>query len=77
VSSEVHDETTTVVFRALAPRDIEAYLATGEWTDKAGAYGIQGAAAGFVARIVGSYTNVVGLPLAQVVERLRELGVGG
>ena len=75
VESEVHHETTTVCFRALAPTEIEAYLATGEWTDKAGAYGIQGAAAGFVPRIVGSYTNVVGLPLAQVIERLRELGV--
>jgi septum formation protein len=76
VAAEVHDERTTVEFRTLAPVDIAAYLATGEWTDKAGAYGIQGAAASFVARIAGSYTNVVGLPLAQVVARLREHGVG-
>jgi len=76
IAGEVHDETTTVCFRALAPAEIAAYLATEEWTDKAGAYGIQGAAASFVTRIVGSYTNVVGLPLAQVVARLRELGVG-
>jgi len=75
VPLEVHAETTRVWFRALAERDLAAYLATEEWTDKAGAYGIQGAAAGFVARIDGSYTNVVGLPLAQVVARLREIGV--
>lgn len=75
VDDEVHHETTTVTFRALAPAAIDAYLATGEWTDKAGAYGIQGAAAGFVLRLAGSYTNVVGLPLAQVVERLAGLGV--
>lgn len=74
IATEVHAETTTVEFRPLGPAEIEAYLAKGEWSDKAGAYGIQGAAASFVARIVGSYTNVVGLPLAQVVLRLRELG---
>ncbi len=72
---EVHHETTTVEFRPLAAAEIDAYLATGEWTDKAGAYGIQGAAAGFVLRIAGSYTNVVGLPLAQVLARLAALGV--
>jgi septum formation protein len=75
VAPEVHHETTTVWFRPLAPADIDDYLARDEWTDKAGAYGIQGAAAGFVPRIEGSYTNVVGLPLAQVLARLDELGV--
>jgi septum formation protein len=63
--------TTRVTFRALGRDEIEAYVATGEGKDKAGAYAIQGAAAGFVRRIEGSYTNVVGLPLCEVVEALR------
>lgn len=74
VAAEVHHETTTVSFRALSGADISDYLASDEWTDKSGGYGIQGRAAGFVTRIVGSYTNVMGLPLAQVVARLREIG---
>lgn len=65
---------TTVTFRDLDDAEIEAYLATGEAMDKAGAYGIQGAAAHLVRGIRGSYTNVVGLPLAEVVQALRELG---
>ena len=73
VVPEVHHETTSVWFRALAAADIADYLASDEWTDKAGAYAIQGRAASFVTRVVGSYTNVIGLPLAQVVARLREL----
>jgi septum formation protein len=63
--------TTRVVFRTLGRDEIEAYVATGECRDKAGAYAIQGAAAGFVRRIEGSYTNVVGLPLCEVIEALR------
>ncbi len=66
--------TTKVVFRSLGAREIDAYVATGEGRDKAGGYAIQGAAAGFVRRIEGSYTNVVGLPLCEVVVALRELG---
>ena len=60
---------TEVVFRPLSDDDIEAYVATGEPMDKAGAYAIQGGAAGFVTATNGSYTNVVGLP----VEELRRL----
>jgi septum formation protein len=65
--------TTTVWFRALEADEIDAYVATGEPMDKAGAYGIQGGAASFVRAIEGSYTNVVGLPLAEVVTALRPL----
>ena len=67
-------EETQVEFRKLTDADIDAYVATGEPMDKAGAYGIQGGAAHMVLRIEGSYTNVVGLPLAQVVEHLRRMG---
>ena len=61
---------TEVEFRELHPEEIRAYVQSGEPLDKAGAYGIQGGAAGFVRAIRGSYTNVVGLPLAECVERL-------
>lgn len=64
---------TTVGFRALDDDDIAAYLATGEHRDKAGAYGIQGAAAALVAAVHGSLTNVIGLPVDEVVGALREL----
>lgn len=75
VPSEVHEVTTDVWMRTLADDELDAYLAADEWRDKAGAYGIQGLAAAFVTRIDGSYTAVVGLPLAEVVVRLRALGV--
>jgi septum formation protein len=64
---------TTVVFRSLTDVDIDAYLATGEHRDKAGAYGIQGAAAALVATVQGSLTNVIGLPVDEVVTAIREL----
>jgi septum formation protein len=63
-------ESTRVVFRPLTPAEIAAYGATGEPMDKAGGYGIQGAAAAFVRRIEGDYSAVVGLPLARVVEAI-------
>lgn len=65
-------ETTRVWMRPLPPDALERYLDTDEWCDKAGGYGIQGHAAGLVTRIEGSYTNVVGLPLAQVLQVLAE-----
>ncbi len=68
---------TEVSFKHLHSEEIDYYLATGEWTDKAGAYGIQGAAAFMVSEVRGSYTNVVGLPLAQVLDDLRRLGKFG
>jgi len=69
---EVHAETTTVWFRPLTEAELCTYLATDAWRDKAGGYGIQAEAAGWVTRIEGSYTNVVGLPVAQVLARLQE-----
>lgn len=71
----VVDITTTVHMRTLGPGELERYLDANEWTDKAGGYAIQGGAASFVSRINGSYTNVVGLPLAEVVEHLAARGV--
>lgn len=62
---------TQVEFRKLSQQDIEAYLSSGEPFDKAGAYGIQGIAGVFVRRIEGSYTNVVGLPMAELWEALQ------
>jgi septum formation protein len=64
--------TTRVWFRDLSTRDVRAYVATGEGRDKAGAYGIQGIGAALVTRIEGSYTNVVGLPLSDVVAALQD-----
>ncbi len=66
---------TEVYFRELTEREIEGYLASREWQDKAGGYAIQGHAASFVRAISGSYTNVVGLPLCEVVCELRRAGV--
>jgi septum formation protein len=69
-------ETTAVQFALLTDDDIAWYVATGEGRDKAGAYAIQGLAARFIPRIEGSYSNVVGLPLACVHELLSgDLGV--
>jgi septum formation protein len=64
---------TDVEFRAIDEAELERYLATDEWRDKAGAYAIQGAASAFVRQIRGSYTSVVGLPLCEVVEALAQL----
>ncbi len=66
---------TRVAFRPLDDEEIDRYVATGEPLDKAGAYGIQGRAAGFVLAIEGSYTNVVGLPLAETLLALRRVGI--
>ena len=66
---------TRVIFKPLTVEEIDAYIATGCPFDTAGAYAIQGGAAYMVRGIEGSYTNVVGLPLCEVVEVLRRLGV--
>lgn len=68
-------EETRVWMRALEAELIEAYIATGEPMDKAGAYGIQGKAALFVKKIAGCYFNVVGLPLSRLYFLLSCLGV--
>ncbi len=61
---------TRVRFKRLSREEIDSYLACGEWRGKAGGYAIQGIAGAFVQKIVGSYTNVVGLPLIEVVQLL-------
>ncbi len=66
---------TEVTFRALDEAEVRAYVAVGEGRDKAGGYAVQGVGAALVARIVGSYTNVVGLPIAEVVTALRALSL--
>ncbi|TCD15252.1 Maf-like protein [Oricola cellulosilytica] len=61
---------TRVRFKRISPDEMEAYLASGEWRGKAGGYAIQGLAGTFVVRLVGSYPNVVGLPLYETVSLL-------
>ena len=68
-------EGTEVHFRPLTAREIDAYVATGEPMDKAGAYGIQGRAALFVEGIRGDYFNVVGLPLCRLGQMLKTFGI--
>lgn len=65
--------TTFVTFRSLDVREVAAYLASREWQGKAGAYAIQGIAGSFVTEMRGSFSNVVGLPLAEVIADLRAL----
>ncbi len=69
-------ETTLVTFRELDEEEIRQYVESGEPSDKAGAYAIQGLASKFVARISGCYSNVVGLPIALVYEILKPLMEG-
>ncbi len=66
--------TTAVRFKRLSAAEIDAYLAGGEWRDKAGGYAIQGRAAAFVPAVTGSYSNVVGLPLAETAAMLAGVG---
>jgi len=63
-------EVTTVNFKPLSPDEIEAYVASGEPMDKAGAYGIQGLGGAFVSGVVGDYQNVVGFPLSRFCNEL-------
>lgn len=73
----LHRETVTsrVVFRALDEEEIAGYAATREGLDKAGAYAIQGIGGFAVARVEGSYSNVVGLPACEVISALRKTGL--
>jgi septum formation protein len=63
-------DVTEVVFRALTAREVEEYVALGEWEGRAGGYAIQGAGAALVRSITGDYLNVVGLPLARLLDLL-------
>jgi septum formation protein len=65
---------TEVRFRALSPAEVEGYVGSREWEGKAGGYAIQGIAGAFVRAVHGSYTNVVGLPLCEVLEDLAAIG---
>ncbi len=72
---ETASVTTALHFRPLSDREIDAYIATGEPMDKAGAYGIQGLASIFVDRLDGDYYNVMGLPLCTLAAMLGGFGV--
>lgn len=63
-----------VTFATMSDADIAGYVASGEPMGKAGAYGVQGLAAAFIARIEGSYSGIMGLPLFETAQALRELG---
>jgi septum formation protein len=67
-------ESTRVLFSAMTDAEVDAYIATGEPLDKAGAYAIQGIAGRYIPRIEGCYFNVVGLPIARVWKALTEFG---
>jgi septum formation protein len=69
---EVEHEVTRVSFRELDARDLAAYIGTGEWEGRAGAYAVQGRGAALVEGIEGDYLNVVGLPAALLVRLLAE-----
>ena len=68
-------EETKVIFRSLQPEDVEKYISTGEYSDKAGAYGIQGYGVFLVDSIEGDYNNVVGLPLMKLYKTFRHFDV--
>jgi septum formation protein len=69
---ELGTETTVVTFRSLTPRDLAAYVESGEWEGRAGAYAIQGLGASLVERVEGDFLNVVGLPGSLLVRLLAE-----
>lgn len=75
-NGEVHNRLvdTAVKMKRLSTSEIDQYIASGEWEGKAGAYAIQGAAGAFVEKIIGSYTNVVGLSLLETQNMLIGLG---
>ncbi|MGI8725530.1 MAG: Maf family nucleotide pyrophosphatase, partial [Methyloceanibacter sp.] len=65
---------TRVRFRYISDEEIRNYVASGEWKGKAGGYAVQGIAGSFVVKLVGSYTNIVGLPLTETTALLRSEG---
>ncbi len=74
-SIRVKKTITKITFKILTKQEIEEYLLTNEWKDKAGAYAIQGYAEKFIKRINGSYSNVVGLPLCETYNLLNSQGL--
>lgn len=72
--TEVAISVSQVTMRKLSSREIERYLRTGEPFDKAGGYAVQGRAAAFITRIEGSYSGVMGLPLAETADLLARIG---
>ena len=75
--AECWSHVTSVTMKAMDERMIQEYVATGEPLDKAGSYAIQGVGLQFVDRISGSYSNVVGLNIAALMHKLRELSLHG
>ena len=73
--TEVDVAVSKVTLRRLGAAEIERYVASGEPLDKAGAYAVQGRAAAFIARIEGSYSGIVGLPLCETATLLARIGV--
>lgn len=74
---ECFSEKTAVTFYPMSEEEIDRYVSSGDPLDKAGAYGIQGSAAAFIERIEGDYNNVVGLPVAAVYQRWKEIVQNG
>jgi septum formation protein len=72
----IASETTHVTMRPCAAEEIDRYVASGEWRDKAGAYAIQETGDAFVEKVEGSFTNVVGLPMELLERMLRQVGRG-
>ncbi len=70
IGDDVTSAITRVTFRTLTEDVVRWYVATGEWRDRAGGYAIQGRGAALVAAIEGDYLNVVGLPVAQLLDRM-------
>ena len=68
---------SAVSFRRLSPQECEDYWRSGEPADKAGGYAIQGRGAMFISRLEGSYSGVMGLPLFETAELMREFGLNG
>jgi septum formation protein len=65
---------TRVTFKVLSPAEIDAYIASGEWKGKAGGYAAQGLAGRYITNIVGSYSNIIGLPLYETANLLEGAG---
>lgn len=73
--TQTNTESTLVTFRSLSEQEVQFYVQSGEGTDKAGGYGIQGIGMGLIQRIEGDYSNVVGFPLSLVIQMLRSAGI--